>query len=38
MLAITGHWTLFLAFKQGDKSEYWYFDSKNRISLEMSLT
>jgi hypothetical protein len=35
MLAITGHWTLFMAFKQNNKAEYWFFDSFNRDLLNL---
>ena len=36
MLAITTHWTCFLAFKIDGKSQFWFFDSFNNKILDYS--
>lgn len=36
MLAITNHWMCLIVVKQGDKIQYWFFDSSNRQYLHLN--
>jgi hypothetical protein len=37
MLAITNHWTCFIAIKVKNKTQFWFIDSKNRDYLDFSV-
>ena len=36
MMGITNHWVSFLAHKYNDKVEFWFFNSTNEDSLELT--